>query len=67
MKNLNRSIKYFIFTTGGQSEMAVGSNPPTRAIFTKYGIDSDFSEMDGGHTMYVWRHNLRDFAQKIFK
>jgi len=64
---LKKNIKYFIFTTGGQSDLAAGITPPTRAVFTKYGIDSDFSEMDGGHTMYVWRHNLHDFAPKIFK
>ncbi|HYQ56487.1 MAG TPA: alpha/beta hydrolase-fold protein, partial [Draconibacterium sp.] len=64
---LKKSISYFKFTTGGESDMAAGSTPPTRAVFEKYGIESEFSEMDGGHTMYVWRHDLRDFAQKIFK
>jgi enterochelin esterase family protein len=64
---LKKSIKYFIFNTGGVSDMASPSTPPARAIFTKYGIESDLSEMDGGHTMYVWRHDLSNFAKKIFK
>lgn len=64
---LKAKIKYFKFTTGGQSDLAVRFTPQTRAIFTKYGIESDFSEMEGGHSMYVWRHDLHFFAQKIFK
>jgi enterochelin esterase family protein len=64
---LKKNIKYFIFTTGGVKDGASKNTPPTRAIFTKYGIESDLSEMDGGHTMYVWRHDLHIFAQKIFK
>lgn len=64
---LKKNIKYFKFNTGGESDGAARSTPPARAIFTKYGIESDLSVMDGGHTMYVWRHDLRSFAQKIFK
>jgi enterochelin esterase-like enzyme len=64
---LKANIRYFKFTTGGPSDLAVRFTPQTRAVFTKYGIESDFSEMEGGHSMYVWRHDLRYFAQKIFK
>ncbi|MDP4240275.1 MAG: alpha/beta hydrolase-fold protein [Bacteroidota bacterium] len=64
---LKKNIKYFIFTTGGKADMASNNTPPTQAIFTKYGIKSEFSEMDGGHTMYVWRHDLYNFTTKIFK
>lgn len=64
---LKANIKYLIFTTGGTTDLAVKFTPPTRAIFTKYGIESDFSEMEGGHSMYVWRNDLYYFTQKIFK
>jgi len=64
---LKKNIKYFIFTTGGKDDGAAGLAPTTRALFTKYGIKSEFSEMDGGHSMYVWRHDLYNFTQKIFK
>ncbi len=64
---LKKNIKYFIFTTGGKTDMASKNTPSTQAIFTKYGIQSDFSEMEGGHSMYVWRHDLYNFTQKIFK
>ena len=64
---LKENIKYFRFTTGGESDLAVRFTPQTRAVFTKYGIESDFSEMDGGHSMYVWRNDLHFFTQKIFK
>lgn len=65
--SLKKSIEYFIFTTGGESDGASKNTPLTRAIFTKYGIKSELSEMDGGHTMYVWRHDLYNFTQKLFK
>jgi enterochelin esterase-like enzyme len=64
---LKENIKYFIFTTGGETDGASRNTPPTRDIFTKYGINSELSEMDGGHKMYVWRQDLRNFAQKLFK
>lgn len=64
---LKQTIKYFIFTTGGTSDIADKNNDLTRAVFEKYGIKSGLSKMDGGHTMYVWRHNLYDFVQKIFR
>ncbi len=64
---LKSTLKYFIFTCGGSTDGATSNTPPTRNLFTKYGVESDYSEMEGGHTMYVWRHDLYSFAQKIFK
>jgi enterochelin esterase-like enzyme len=64
---LKQTIKYFIFTTGGASDIADKNNDITRGVFEKYGLKSDLSKMEGGHTMYVWRHDLYNFAQKIFK
>jgi len=64
---LKSTLKYFIFTCGGSTDGASNNTPPTRALFTKYGVESGYSEMEGGHTMYVWRHDLRTFSQKIFK
>lgn len=64
---LKKTINYFIFTTGGPSDGADKNNDLTRAVFEKYGLKSELSKMEGGHTMYVWRHDLYNFAQKIFK
>jgi len=64
---LKSTLKYFIFTCGGSTDGASKNTPPTRDLFTKYGVESDYSEMEGGHTMYVWRHDLFNFTQKIFK
>jgi enterochelin esterase-like enzyme len=64
---LKANIKYMKFTHGGKSDLAVNFTPATRAVFAKYGIESDFSEMEGGHSMYVWRNDLHYFTQKIFK
>jgi len=64
---LKKTVKYFKFTCGGSTDGATANTPPTRELFTKNGVTSDYSEMEGGHTMYVWRHDLRDFTQRIFK
>jgi enterochelin esterase-like enzyme len=64
---LKSTLKYFIFTVGGSTDGATNNTPPTRDLFTKYGVESDYSEMEGGHTMYVWRHDLHRFSQKIFR
>lgn len=64
---LKQTIKYFIFTTGGSTDMADKNSDLTRAVFDKYGLKSEESKMAGGHSMYVWRNDLHSFAQKIFK
>ncbi|MDQ3843268.1 MAG: alpha/beta hydrolase-fold protein [Bacteroidota bacterium] len=64
---LKKTLKYFQFNTGGPSDIADKNNDLTKAVFDKYGVKSSLSKMEGGHTMYVWRHDLYNFAQKIFK
>ena len=64
---LKKTVKYLKFSTGGSADGASANTPPTRDIFTRNGIHSEFSEMEGGHTMYVWRHDLQEFIQIIFK
>lgn len=64
---LQKTVKYFMFNTGGPSDIADKNNDLTKAVFDKYGVKSELYKMEGGHTMYVWRHNLHDFTQKIFK
>jgi enterochelin esterase family protein len=64
---LKSTLKYFIFTCGGSADGASENTPPTRELFTRYGVQSDFSSMEGGHTMFVWRNDISRFSQKIFK
>lgn len=64
---LKKTLKYFIFTTGGPLDIADKNNDLTKAVFDKYGVKSELSKMEGGHTMFVWRHDLYNFTQKIFK
>jgi enterochelin esterase family protein len=64
---MKQNIKYFLFTDGGSTDMATRNTAPTRAIFTKHGLQSELSEIDGGHTMYVWRYDLHSFAPKLFR
>ena len=64
---LKKTVRYLKFSTGGSADGASANTPPTRDIFTRNGIPSEFSEMEGGHTMYVWRYDLQEFIQRIFK
>lgn len=64
---LKSTLKYFIFTSGGSTDGATANTPPTRELFTKHDIVSEYTQMEGGHTMYVWRYDLKNFVQKIFK
>jgi enterochelin esterase-like enzyme len=64
---LKKTVKYFQFNTGGPEDIADKNNDLTKAVFDKYGVRSTLSKMPGGHTMYVWRHDLYNFAQKIFQ
>jgi enterochelin esterase family protein len=42
-------------------------NVKTRAMFDAYGLKYTFQQFDGaGHTWETWRHNLLDFAPRVF-
>jgi enterochelin esterase-like enzyme len=62
-----KNIKLFWISQGGQEDIAWKNCQLMLKLFDKYGIQYKYSEMSGGHSFYVWRHNLWDFAQEIFK
>jgi enterochelin esterase-like enzyme len=64
---LNKTAKILRFTQGGPEDIAYKNGEEMLKVFDKNGINYEFSEMPGGHTWYVWRHDLHHFAQKIFK
>lgn len=64
---LKKTVKYLIFTQGGPEDIAYANGKEMLKVFDKHGIKYDFSEMPGGHSWYVWRHDLLNFAQKVFK
>ncbi len=64
---LNKTVKYLRFTQGGPEDIAYKNGKEMLKVFDKNNIKYDFSEMPGGHSWYVWRHDLYNFAQKLFK
>lgn len=64
---LNNSAKYLLFTQGGPEDIAYNNCKEMLKIFDKNKIKYEFSEMPGGHSWVVWKNDLLNFAQKIFK
>jgi len=64
---LNKTVKYLIFTQGGPEDIAYNNGLAMLKVFDKHQIKYEFSEMPGGHSWYVWRYDLYNFAQKLFK
>lgn len=64
---LNKTAKILRFTQGGPADIAYENGKEMLKVFDKCGIKYEYSEMDGGHSWYVWRHDLYNFAPKLFK
>ena len=66
-QTLNSTVKLLLFTQGGPEDIAYNNGNEMLKVFDKNKIDYEFSEMPGGHTWFVWRNDLRNFAPKLFK
>ncbi|MCQ2147711.1 MAG: endo-1,4-beta-xylanase Z, partial [Bacteroidales bacterium] len=64
---LKKTLKYLKFTVGGEEDGAYPNCHGMMKVYDKLGIKYDYSDMPGGHSWYVWRHDLYNFAQKLFK
>jgi len=61
------NVKLFWLSQGGKEDIAYVNNQNMLKLFDKYGIKYQYSEMPGGHSVYVWRYNLLNFAPLLFK
>ena len=64
---VNSNLKLFWLATGSKED---GANPNCKAMMEKFDeikIRYTYSEYPGGHTWPVWRNNLFNFAQLLFK
>jgi enterochelin esterase-like enzyme len=52
---------------GGKEDIAYENCRIMRSKLDEMGIQYQYSEYAGGHTWPVWRHDLFEFAQLIFK
>jgi len=71
MKNnagdINKNLKSFWIAMGGKEDIAYNNCKIMMAKFDELGIKYSYSEYPGGHTWPVWRNNLYNFAQLLFK
>jgi len=71
MKNnaadINKNLKSFWIAMGGKEDIAYNNCKAMLAKFDEMGIKYSYSEYPGGHTWPVWRNNLYNFAQVLFK
>ena len=64
---LNKTARLLLFTQGGPEDIAYKNGEEMLKVFKKCGIKYEFSEMPGGHTWHVWRHDLYNLAPRLFK
>jgi len=64
---INKTVKEFVFTQGGQTDIAYQNGINTRKVLEDMGLKFEYMDVEGGHSWYAWRQNLYDLAQRIFK
>jgi enterochelin esterase-like enzyme len=64
---INSNLKSFWIAMGGKEDIAYNNNKVMMSKFDEMGIKYVYSEYPGGHTWPVWRNNLYQFSQVIFK
>ncbi len=71
MKNnastINNNLKSFWIAMGGKEDIAYANCKVMLSKFDELNIKYQYSEYPGGHTWPVWRNNLYNFAQLLFK
>jgi enterochelin esterase-like enzyme len=64
---VNSSLKEFWISMGGPEDIAYKNCQTMLSEFDAMKIKYTYSEYPGGHAWPVWRNNLYNFAQKLFK
>jgi len=64
---INTNLKQFWFSMGGQEDIAYKNCKLMLLKFDEMKIKYTYSEYPGGHSWPVWRNNLFNFAQLLFK
>lgn len=64
---INSNVKHFWIAMGGKEDIAFNNCKAMLARFDELGIKYTYSEHPGGHTWPVWRNNLYQFSQLLFK
>ncbi|GEO07821.1 alpha/beta hydrolase-fold protein [Segetibacter aerophilus] len=64
---INSNLKSLWVAMGGKEDIAYNNCKVMLAKFDEMGIKYTYSEYPGGHAWPVWRNNLYNFAQLLFK
>jgi len=64
---INNNLKQFWISQGGKEDIAYANCKIMLSKFDEMKIKYTFSEYPGGHTWPVWRNNLFNFTQLLFK
>jgi enterochelin esterase-like enzyme len=64
---INSNIKQFWISQGGKEDIAWKNCQAMLNKFDEMKIKYTYTEYPGGHTWPVWRNNLYNFAQLLFK
>jgi enterochelin esterase-like enzyme len=65
--SISKNLKSLWIGMGGKEDIAYKNCQTMMAKFDEMGIKYTYSEYPGGHTWAVWRNNLYNFAQVLFK
>ena len=64
---INSNLKQFWISMGGKEDIAHANCKIMLSKFDEMNIKYTYSEYRGGHAWPVWRHDLHNFAQLLFK
>ncbi len=64
---INSNLKSCWISMGGKEDIAYNNCKIMMSRFDEMGIKYSYSEYPGGHTWPVWRNNLYQFAQLLFR
>lgn len=64
---INSNLDHLWISMGGKEDIAWKNCQVMMSKFDELNIDYTYSEYPGGHTWPVWRNNLYNFAQVLFK
>ena len=64
---INTHLKTLWVSMGGQEDIAYNNCKIMLQKFDELKVKYTYSEYPGGHTWPVWRNNLFNFAQILFK
>lgn len=64
---INKNLRQFWIAMGGEEDIAYKNCRIMLARFDDMKIKYTYSEYHGGHTWPVWRNNLYNFSQLLFK